>query len=193
MQFFEGYLSTNGCGEPLMIDVMAKRVSTTKRQIMYFFYILLRYLKIKEGTHRSEGATGKVLYIVSGRAPHSHFEGKKVIEAFYKLACLINRDETLHNYMKVVFVPNFNVSVCELLVTGADLSQHISTPGSEPSGTSNMKYIMNGGLLVGSRDGANLEIEREIGSTNMFMFRSDKNRLYLYQKFVRIISYLCVI
>jgi starch phosphorylase len=163
-----------------MIDVMAKRVSTTKRQIMYLFYILLRYLKIKEGTHRSEGATGKVLYLVSGRAPHSHFEGKKVIEGFYKLARIINDDPMLHNYMKVVFVPNFNVSVCELLVTGADLSQHISTPGTEPSGTSNMKYIMNGGLLVGSRDGANLEIEREIGAGNMFMFGSDKNRLYSY-------------
>jgi glycogen phosphorylase len=82
--------------------------------------------------------------------------------------------------MKVVFIPNFNVSICELLVTGADLSHHISTPGTEPSGTSNMKYIMNGGLLVGSRDGANLEIEKEIGGTNMFMFGSDKNRLYSY-------------
>lgn len=59
---------------------------------MYFFYILLRYLKIKEGTHRSEGATGKVLYLISGRAPHSHFEGKKVIEGFYKMARLINGD-----------------------------------------------------------------------------------------------------
>jgi starch phosphorylase len=101
--------------------------------------------------------------VISGRAPHSHFEGKKVIEAFYKLSSIINCDPQLHNYMKVIFIPNFNVSTCEILVTSADLSQHISTPGTEPSGTSNMKYIMNGGLILGSRDGANLEIEREIG------------------------------
>jgi len=145
-----------------MVNVMAKRVSTTKRQIMFFFYILLRYIKLKE-SNRSEGPVGKVLYVISGRAPHSHFEGKKVIEAFYKLSSIINCDPQLHNYMKVVFIPNFNVSTCEILVTSADLSQHISTPGTEPSGTSNMKYIMNGGLILGSRDGANLEIEREIG------------------------------
>lgn len=65
--------------------------------------------------------------------------------------------------MRVVFVPNYGVSLCELFVSSCDLSQHISTPGSEPSGTSNMKYIMNGGLIVGSRDGANLEIEKEVG------------------------------
>jgi starch phosphorylase len=65
--------------------------------------------------------------------------------------------------MKLIFVPNFNVAMCELFVSGSDLSQHISTPGTEPSGTSNMKYIMNGGLIVGSRDGANLEIEKEVG------------------------------
>ena len=179
-----------------MIDVMAKRVSTTKRQILYFFYILLRYLKIKESSYRSEGATGKVLYLVSGRAPHSHFEGKKVIEAFYKLAHLINSEPSVHNYMKLVFIPNFNVSTCELLVTAADVSQHISTPGTEPSGTSNMKYIMNGGLLVGSRDGVNLEIEREIGAANIFMFGSDKNRLYAYQQFVSdiiVVNDVCVV
>lgn len=65
--------------------------------------------------------------------------------------------------MKIVFLPNFNVSLCELLVAGTDISHHISTPGTEPSGTSNMKYIMNGGIIVGSRAGANLEIETEIG------------------------------
>ena len=162
---------------------MAKRVTTTKRQIMFFFYILLRYIKLKE-SQRSEGPVGKILYLLSGRAAHSHFEGKKVIEAFYKLARIVNCDAELHRSMKLVFIPNFNVSTCETLVTAADLSQHISTPGSEPSGTSNMKYVMNGGLIVGSRDGANIEIEREIGTQNMFMFGADKNKLFAYQRFV---------
>lgn len=65
--------------------------------------------------------------------------------------------------MKIIFVPNFTVATCEKFVSAADVSQHISTPGTEPSGTSNMKYIMNGGMIVGSRDGANLEIEKELG------------------------------
>jgi glycogen phosphorylase len=175
-----------------MIDVFAKRVTPSKRQILYLFYLIHRYLLIKDtkAHHRTQGATGKVLHIVSGRAPHSHFEGKKIIQAFYSLAALINHDPALEPYMKIVFIPNFNVHTCELLVTAADTSQHISTPGSEPSGTSNMKYIMNGGLLIGSRDGANLEIEREVGSGNIFMFGSDKNRLFAYQKFVRTPSLL---
>jgi glycogen phosphorylase len=181
-------VSSGGSAEPVMIDVMAKRVSTTKRQILYLFYILLRYIKIREFP-RSQGPVGKVLYLVAGRAPHTHFEGKKVIEAVYKIAKLINNCPFANNYMKVAFVPNFNVSTCELFVTAADISHHISTPGTEPSGTSNMKYIMNGGLIVGSRDGANLEIEREVGANNIYLFGSDKNRLFMYQKFVSLLFY----
>jgi glycogen phosphorylase len=163
-----------------MINVMAKRVTTTKRQILYLFYIIHRFIKIKEDV-RSQGLVGKILYIVSGRAPHSHLEGKKIIEAIFKVMKLINSDPDAQNFMKVLFAPSFNVALCELFVAAADLSQHISTPGTEPSGTSNMKYIMNGGLLVGSRDGANLEIEKEVGQQNIYMFGSDKNRLFAYQ------------
>ena len=160
--FCENYLNSGGDAEDVMINVLAKRVTTSKRQILYLFYILHRFIKLKEDL-RSQGAVGKVLYLVSGRAPHSHLEGKKIIEAVYKIMRYINSDPVASNYMKVVFVPNFNVALCEMYVSAADLSQHISTPGTEPSGTSNMKYIMNGGLLVGSRDGANLEIEKELG------------------------------
>jgi glycogen phosphorylase len=166
-----------------MINVMAKRVTTTKRQILYLFYIIHRFIKIKEDA-RSQGVVGKVLYIVSGRAPHSHLEGKKIIEAVYKVMKMVNSDSDAQNFLKVLFAPSFNVALCELFVAAADLSQHISTPGTEPSGTSNMKFIMNGGLLVGSRDGANLEIEKEVGQQNIYMFGSDKNRLFAYQKFV---------
>ena len=66
--------------------------------------------------------------------------------------------------MKIIFVQNYNVSVAELFTTSADISNHISAPGTEPSGTANMKYTMNGGLIIGSRDGSNLEIEKEVGS-----------------------------
>ena len=82
-----------------------------------------------------------------------------MIELIYKVAAIVNTDSN----MRVVFIPNFSVSLCEMFVSAADLSQHISAPGTEPSGTSNMKFLMNGGLIVGSRDGSNLEIEREVG------------------------------
>ena len=123
-----------------------------------------------------------------------------MIEFIYKVKKFINSNGICSNYMKVVFLPNFSVSLCELLVSAADLSQHISAPGTEvryfliilnstvkPSGTSNLKYIMNGCLLVGSRDGVNLEIEKEVGQQNMFIFGSEKNRLYAYLKFVSLL------
>jgi glucan phosphorylase len=74
-----------------MINVMAKRITTSKRQILYLFYILHRYLKLKDSP-RSQGPVGKVLYLISGRAPHMHLEGKKIIEAIYKLMRVINKD-----------------------------------------------------------------------------------------------------
>jgi hypothetical protein len=113
-----------------MIDVLAKRVATSKRQILYLFYIILRYIRIKENP-KSQGNVGKVLYLISGRAPHSNFEGKKIIEAVYKVMKIVNNDPDMKPYMKIVFIPNFNVYICEQLVAAADLSQHISTPGAE--------------------------------------------------------------
>ena len=91
---------------------MAKRISATKRQILYLFYIILRYLRIKENP-KSQGIVGKVLYIISGRAPHASFEGKKIIEAIYKIINLVNEDPQAKNYMRVIFLPNFNVALCE--------------------------------------------------------------------------------
>ena len=123
--FCERFLSSNGFAEDIMIDVMAKRVSTSKRQILYLFYIIHRYLKIREGAYgnpESQQVVGKVLYIASGRAPHSHLEGKKIIEAVYKLMRLLNNDPATQDTMKVLFVPNFNVALCEMYVSAADLS-----------------------------------------------------------------------
>lgn len=119
--FAENYINSCGEAEEIMIDIMAKRISTSKRQILYLFYIILRYLKIKENP-RSLGNTGKILYIMSGRAPHTHLEGKKIIEAIYKLKKIINPDPVAQNFMKLLFVPNFNVAMCELYVAAGDLS-----------------------------------------------------------------------
>ena len=89
--FCENYLNSAGEAEEVMVNVIAKRVTTTKRQILYLFYILHRFIKLKEDT-RSQGAAGKVLYLISGRAQHSDLEGKKIIEAVYKIMRYINND-----------------------------------------------------------------------------------------------------
>lgn len=123
--FTAGFLSSNG-NEDIMIDVMAKRISSSKRQILYLFYILLKYIRLKESAKGSTPLTpaneGKILFIVSGRAPHSSFEGKKVIEAIYKVMKIVNEDPQTKDHLRLIFVPNFNVALCEQLVAAADLS-----------------------------------------------------------------------
>ena len=115
--FVDGFIQGT---EDLMIDVMAKRISNSKRQILYLFYILLRFLRIKDST--KPGEIGKVIYILSGRTSHNSIEGKKMIEFIYKVITLVNNDEVVGKVMKVVFVPNFSVTICEMFVAAADVS-----------------------------------------------------------------------
>jgi len=115
--------------EHLMIDCMAKRIQPSKRQLMYLFYIFYRFIKIKETQGKVKFP--KVLYLISGRATPSSESGKKLLELILKVASVINKDPVGSQAMRLVYIPNYSVSIAEYLVSACDTSQHISAPGTE--------------------------------------------------------------
>lgn len=160
-----------------LFDVHVKRMHEYKRQQLNIFAAVYRYLRIKEllaqgvsveeikQKHYISKAT-----IIGGKAAPGYFMAKTIIHLINKVADVINNDAEIGDLLKVVFIPDYNVSKAEIICPGSDLSNHISTAGTEGSGTSNMKFAMNGGLIIGTVDGANVEITREIGEENIFLF-----------------------
>jgi starch phosphorylase len=120
--------------------------------------VIYRYLQLKQGATLPARAV-----IFGGKAAPGYFIAKLVIRLICSVAAVINADPSLNDLLKVVFIPDYNVSVAEVIVPASDISEHISTAGTEASGTSNMKFVLNGGLIVGTMDGANIEIREEIG------------------------------
>lgn len=154
-----------------MFDVQVKRIHEYKRQLLNIMGIIYRYKKMKEMT-REERVSKYVprVCIFGGKAFATYIQAKRIVKFITDVGATVNHDPDIGDLLKVVFVPDYNVGVAEVLIPGSELSQHISTAGMEASGTSNMKFAMNGCVLIGTLDGANVEIREEVGEENFFLF-----------------------
>nr|CAA59464.1 alpha-glucan phosphorylase [Spinacia oleracea] len=154
-----------------MFDIQIKRIHEYKRQLMNILGIVYRYKKMKEmsAAERKEKYVPRVC-IFGGKAFATYVQAKRIVKFITDVGATINHDPEIGDLLKVVFIPDYNVSVAELLIPASELSQHISTAGMEASGTSNMKFSMNGCILIGTLDGANVEIREEVGEDNFFLF-----------------------
>jgi starch phosphorylase len=176
-----------------IFDAQAKRLHAYKRQLLNIMQIIYRYERIKEDPNYW---MPKHTYIFAAKAASSYTFAKKVIKLINNVANVINNDPDVKDMIKVVFLPNYNVSMAEVLVPGTDVSEQISTAGKEASGTGCMKFMMNGAVTIGTMDGANVEIDRLVGRDNDVIFGlsvDDINRIKYsynareyYEKDVRI-------
>jgi glycogen phosphorylase len=163
--------------EHFMFDVQVKRIHEYKRQLLNIFHWVYRYMKIKSMSHEDRQKVVKRVFIMGGKAAPGYHIAKSIIRLANVIAQTINNDPEVSPYLKAVFIPNYTVSLAQVIIPAADLSQHISTAGTEASGTSNMKFAMTGSLIIGTRDGANIEIAEEIGEENIFFFGKKVNEV----------------
>ena len=157
-----------------LYDVQVKRFHEYKRQHLNILQVIASYLRLRA---RGQDAVVACTCLFGGTAAPSYHMAKLIIRLIYGVAEVVHNDALAHEALRVVFIPNFNVSSGQRIYPAAELSEQISTAGKEASGTGNMKFQMNGALTIGTLDGANIEICDAVGAENFFLFGHDAAQL----------------